>query len=106
MMKPKIKREWVKALRGGRYKQTRNLLYDGQAYCCLGVLCRVVGATYREGAFWWEGDCDGGILPGKLRRELQITPRQEARLTSLNDGDAKGGPKSFKEIADYIQAKL
>lgn len=43
-MNERIKREWVAALRSGKYKQTTERLHkmgDGgpDRYCCLGVLC-------------------------------------------------------------------
>lgn len=40
-MKKAIMKQWVKALRSGKFKQTTNVLYDGKGYCCLGVLCRL-----------------------------------------------------------------
>jgi hypothetical protein len=37
--------EWLRALRSGEYKQGRRVLKDDDgAYCCLGVLCELVGA--------------------------------------------------------------
>lgn len=42
---PSIKRDWVKALRSGKYKQGVDTLYspERKTYCCLGVLCEVMG---------------------------------------------------------------
>lgn len=108
-MDQKIKQKWIRALRSGRYKQTQNQLHDGKAYCCLGVLCRVVGAKYQNRAFHWNGYSERGILPDKLRRELKITPSQEDRLTIMNDGDYSKeytAPQTFKQIADYIEKYL
>lgn len=34
---------WVEALRSGKYQQCSDQLYNGEAYCCLGVLARVSG---------------------------------------------------------------
>lgn len=39
MMKQEVKKKWIKALRSGEYKQTRERLKDNKGYCCLGVLC-------------------------------------------------------------------
>jgi hypothetical protein len=36
-----IKKEWVEALRGGKYKQYRGLLRQGDRYSPLGVLCAI-----------------------------------------------------------------
>ena len=39
------KKKWVKALRSGKYEQcTGRLHLKGDGYCCLGVLCDIVGA--------------------------------------------------------------
>ena len=44
-MDQKLKQDWVEALRSGKYKQGRRALYKPytEAYCCLGVLCKVAG---------------------------------------------------------------
>ena len=39
--------DWIDALESGKYGQTKGKLYNGHNYCCLGVLCRVGGATFR-----------------------------------------------------------
>lgn len=39
-MKKAIMEKWVKALRSGKYRQTKSGLHKkGGGYCCLGVLC-------------------------------------------------------------------
>lgn len=40
--------DWIDALESGSYGQTQGKLYNGHNYCCLGVLCRVGGATFRN----------------------------------------------------------
>lgn len=37
-MKPEIKAQWIQALRGGEYTQTKGELRTPNGYCCLGVL--------------------------------------------------------------------
>ena len=41
-----MKRKWVAALRSGKYKQGKHLLYrlNSDSFCCLGVLCHLLGA--------------------------------------------------------------
>lgn len=39
--------KWIAALKSGEYKQTKGHLQHYNAYCCLGVACRVVGGTLR-----------------------------------------------------------
>lgn len=38
-MKQEIADLWIQALKSGEYKQTRRALRQGDAFCCLGVLC-------------------------------------------------------------------
>jgi len=40
-MKKSIANMWVKALRSGKYTQTKNALCDNVGHCCLGVLCEL-----------------------------------------------------------------
>lgn len=40
-MKKSVKELWVKALRSGKYEQSKYVLNDGKGFCCLGVLCEV-----------------------------------------------------------------
>lgn len=44
-MNSEIKTKWLAALRGGKYKQGQQVLHntDDNTYCCLGVLCEVMG---------------------------------------------------------------
>lgn len=42
-MDKKLKANWVKALRSGKYQQCRTQLTNGSGYCCLGVLAAVAG---------------------------------------------------------------
>ena len=43
-MKAELKTKWIEALRSGKYNQGRRALVTNQgSYCCLGVLCDVMG---------------------------------------------------------------
>lgn len=119
-MDPVIKQKWIEDLRSGKYAQAEGQLRDLRAnsYCCLGVLCLSVGATFDE----LRDDDEFGtrqlqnvpLLDGKnigfgedpeLSREFMASiglPRdQQAELIKLNDS---GVP--FAMIADYIEANL
>lgn len=113
-----IKRKWVKALRSGRYKQTQTMLKDDGGYCCLGVLCTVVGAKWKQDP---SDDYMHAILDGKLinepgsevlrpvfLRKIGLTKTKQEVLTNLNDGnELKDIPEhNFKQIADYIEKNL
>src|SRR5262245_39316984 len=45
-MNPEVKALWLKALRSGKYQQTREKLRDENGYCCLGVLCDLYAKTH------------------------------------------------------------
>lgn len=115
-LKPEIKHKWLQALRSGNYDQGRSRLRnDHGEYCCLGVLCDLVGpndwgageySTYHNtwkdsvteipfpewSSFFWLG-CDA------FEHELRGI---QADLMDLNDNKCK----TFSEIADYIENKL
>ena len=40
-MNKRIKNKWLKALRSGKYKQGKSILFSDNKYCCLGVLCEL-----------------------------------------------------------------
>lgn len=102
-MNPALKTKWVKALRSGRYTQTRGQLSrrrpEGEANCCLGVLARVA----RCGGDWRDHGCLSVVRdPSGLHEKLGLTDKQEEALIHRNDFDRL----AFKEIADYIEANL
>jgi hypothetical protein len=109
----KLQKEWVKALRSGRYKQTTGVLckLDSGGYCCLGVAARVCGIPkakivgihdlgdrdYLEAAKTKLRLRDGS---GRLSKAHQVSPYNVyTHLTGLNDN----ANLSFKEIADLIE---
>lgn len=109
MMNPELKQKWIAALESGEYKQARKVLYDGEGYCCLGVLCRVAGATFEHSGLLFEppvlaGDRldDGQCLNGGALFRFGIDDNEQTILIGLNDGRCK----SFKEIAAYIRENL
>lgn len=106
-MKLSIRRIWTKALESGKFRQTTGQLRKAEpgrhrAYCCLGVLCRVVPEydaylKNEAGAGW-----DSGTLPEEILKRAGLTERQQDALVDLND--EKGA--SFKEIAKWIKRHL
>jgi len=78
-----IKKQWLKALRSGKYKQVKGDLrsFDGQGYCCLGVLCDVV-KDYKSIKGYWDGT--GFIIGRDGTRGL--LPDEVAELASTKDG--------------------
>lgn len=120
-MVPKVKKQWVKALRSGKYKQGKGVLHRKDkkvdSYCCFGVLCDVLG--YK----WTKSVLQGGVMRPKgmneptifgivqyacssyisteLREKLEIKNEEENKLLKMNDRGVK-----FPKIADWIEKNL
>jgi len=110
-MDKKIKKLWVRALRSGKYKQGEDRLKRDGRYCCLGVLCNVVGAKWRpiEAALvpYLDGKLVGNnsdpsqLIGASLLRRVGMKHETQINLANMNDDG-----KSFKEISDYIDKRL
>lgn len=107
-MKYKVMKEWVKALRSGKYGQTTRRLTDNEGnFCCLGVLCdlyRKDKKISKKKAF--VGLCGIGDVPdgtvvkwAGLKTHNPTTPSNGKSLAEMNDDR-----KSFHDIADVIEA--
>lgn len=115
-MKKAIAMKWVKALRSGKYRQTSSVLYDGGAFCCLGVLCDISkkrkwhkadDSSYRYGRAGttvlpayvrdWAGMLSASGTSSIIDRSHQNGGHHD--LISMND--RKGW--SFKKIARWIE---
>lgn len=104
-----IAKNWVDALRSGRYNQGKKYLHtyidSEHRYCCLGVLCELsVPYTNKKEKVdkeleftYYTYDNFIATMPKKfdLPNDIQYT------LISMND---RG--ESFEKIADYIEKKL
>ncbi len=109
-------RKWVRALRSGKYKQTKDALCtveNGErSYCCLGVACELYAAsnplTIKDGELEGKNVVIFGrasvVPPKKVIKWLGLQSEcgdfDGDALTSLNDG---GTP--FAEIADIIESQ-
>ncbi len=134
-MDAQLKEKWVEALRSGEYSQATGHLHDKEngGYCCLGVLCKVMGAEFGPaseeheeddgGMFLREFDyvpvLDGRVLSNNDDEELKDSFCKElgivqSVLIKMNDGKTEPGLQSdfglrrysFPEIADYIEKNL
>lgn len=108
---PKLIKAWVKALRSGRYEQTKHTLAigsrkGGYSYCCLGVLCRVAKAKFLpdEQTFLIEGEFrDSTLNPdSRLAKRAGLTLETHGELMQMNDTEGK----DFKQIAKHIEQTL
>ena len=84
----KIKNRWVKALRSGKYKQTKNILNGQGNFCCLGVLCDISGQgewtnNTNNMAGEYSGYLPHGIEVGSLA-SLPYEVRDWAKMKSCN----------------------
>lgn len=112
-MNTKLKAKWVSELRSGNYTQARGALFrETEGYCCLGILCKAVGAEFEkvEGSAQWWPVLDGKRLDPhngdeyigrEFREKIGLEQVPQYDLAKMNDSG-----KSFAEIADYIEANL
>lgn len=108
------RKKWVKALRSGKFKQTDSVLYNGKAYCCLGIACRLDAREKGKNFILCNyDDCDQTLPPsiqeklniddyGELEKPVRIEGREYTNLAELNDE----AHYSFKEIADVIEEQF
>jgi hypothetical protein len=105
-----FRRRWVAALRSGDYRQGRGALktkFGGMAeYCCLGVLCEVLGIEGGENdAYLYSFEGHVGNLPTSVRNKVGLRDA----YGSFNHGDSLAGwndtGRSFSEIADIIESE-
>ena len=111
-MKVGIKKRWLKALRSDEYVQGAGLLArpagDYDEFCCLGVLCDVLGEEFEETAYGALGVAVNGFglstsaLPNRLLEQVSMSDMQQSRLINMNDTQGK----SFEQIADWIESNL
>lgn len=113
-MDPEIKAEWVAALRSGQYKQGKDYLRtEGDAYCCLGVLCDIAG-THGVGSWGDQGyfnskdlsEGDNVVLPEFVMAwaGLDSSNPEIGKFYSCASRNDTGS--SFAEIADMIDEYL
>lgn len=118
-MKPDIKDKWVTALRSDKYKQgdghLRFTAINGvTTFCCLGVLCDVMGAEWIKGKpvlpdgtilkrVDRRGDYDtwDEFLSHETLEMIDLNAHDQIVLGRMNDDG-----KSFEIIADYIETEL
>ena len=105
-MKKKLKRKWVKALRSGEYCQTEGSLIDEKGYCCLGVLCDVMGIAQDEDENFVDEDGRALTSLGSAHDDGEglsglVMKGGRWELAKMNDHGA-----TFDEIADWIEENL
>lgn len=105
------KKEWIRALKSGKYKQGRQRLKiihkdKSNSYCCLGILCNIIAkkglGKWEKRNFIYNDDIFETELEGDLMDEVELHGIEQDHLIKMNDQDKS----SFKKIADYIDKNL
>lgn len=93
-----LREAWIEALESNDYKQGTHWLQRGDAYCCLGVACRV---AEQHGVEVIEKDSclSGTVLMEQPAVYEAFQFAQIGFLMTLNDVMNR----SFKEIAEHIK---
>lgn len=97
-MDRKLRARWLRALRGGKYKQTREgflLRTDdkGPRYCCLGVLAELRGASRKS--------LEGRAVDSHPKINKLFMASDREFLVDMNDDGW-----TFKRIAKWIEKHL
>lgn len=66
-MNAEVKKQWVEALRSGKYQQGTAALrthnFGQDQYCCLGVLCDLYTKAFPYAAGQWDRVVEDGVVP-------------------------------------------
>lgn len=103
-----VKKEWLEALRSGKYQQGNQELRTVEGrFCCLGVLCDLYSRKFQVP--WDERKFQRELsyppmevrMWAGLEHEDPMIPSVNHSLSYLNDDG-----KTFDEIAKYIEEEL
>lgn len=108
-LEKKLKREWIKMLRSGKYPQGKEYLFVDGSYCCLGLLCKANGMPDSKLMHYpfpqdvgFGADLDNVAAGNYNDEEYQWSVLYKGRmtpLTTLNDYEKL----SFDQIADLVE---
>lgn len=133
-MNQEFKKEWIDALRSGKYEQGKNQLVDNGKYCCLGVACDLLadkGIVYQKDECFYGNtsrhDYSMYELPASASRYMEVSgsdPMFEMDKENMKQSLPKhikegtgsyewvtlallnDSDYSFDEIADIIEKEL
>lgn len=116
MIKKKLMRKWIAALRSRRYKQgTGALRKKGPTarsvdrFCCLGVACNIINKDLWVTSeltsddnynYRFKEGLDVGMLRQSYLDKIGISRDVQSELIEMNDNR-----KKFYEIANYLERK-
>ncbi len=101
------KQKWVDALRSGEFRQTQERLYNAEedAYCCLGVACKVLGRKIVAADDDSIGMLGGSNDDNSYKWLVDVAKiNEDFRITLSEANDEEG--LTFAEIADKIEKEL
>ena len=107
-MNKSLKKKWTKKLRSGEYVQGRGQLVtpckDYDEFCCLGVLCDVMGIEFegRHVGLFVAGTGHNSTLPKALLDKTGLSKNDQVALMRFNDLSCW----NFNQIADWIDENL
>lgn len=118
-MKSDVKKQWVRALRSGKYTKGTKKLKSGDRYCCLGVLTELYfkSPANKKKETWSPGGTFRGnneLLSSPVMKWAGLSsdnPGVNTRygdhsLSEINDGETSLGNVRFTTIADLIEENL
>lgn len=105
-MKKEVMERWVVALRAGKYEQGIGVLRSADnKYCCLGVLCDILGAQWTEPSddSHYTVGYDTTFLPVSIAHQASMRSGDGELVDSLSLVKLNDTGKNFNEIADIIE---
>lgn len=112
-------KDWIKALRSGKYKQAKGKLRRANSYCCLGVLCNLYDSNawrpypneevFTGDTHYWKDVFQINALPNSIKEKLaeelnmnitRVDHLQDSLISKNDHGD------SFSNIADFLERTL
>lgn len=106
---------WLEALESGKYEQGHHYLKRNSHYCCLGVLCELVGLPFdeKDGGFVSQTGLAVGALPYGTETQAGLRGRYGSFKFTRDFGEGRNASgladmnddlsASFAEIAAYIR---
>lgn len=100
-MNKKWKKKWLQALRSGQFQQGSGLLKNGNNYCCLGILRRVMNPQDSSSCTDDRVMAKNQLLTAAHESKAGITWKIQVSLSKKNDDG-----HSFVQIANWIEKNL
>lgn len=109
-MSPNKKKKWLAAMRSGKYKHTRDTLFDGKCHCALGVLADISPAVFEKdktsaGKIFYRGKLSQarsfGTIHKQERKALGLTVTQTNTIAWINDST-----NNYDKVIEYIKVNL